>query len=230
LNGSEGFVTIDGNTTATVNYCGLQRLSQQGHIDILPKRSFDLFFSVIGLVIFLPLLFMIALVVLITLGWPVLYSAQRTGLSGCLFTMRKFRTMKIVDGPTSHHSGDDDPRISKTGRWIRKFKFDELPQLWNIAKGEMSFVGPRPESPDYTRLYTKEQLEILQLRPGITDFASIEFHDLGSILVGDDPDKLYFEKVWDKKMNLRMKYVREHSFFLDLKLIFLTFSTILYRK
>ncbi|SVB87744.1 uncharacterized protein METZ01_LOCUS240598, partial [marine metagenome] len=99
-----------------------------------------------------------------------------------------------------------------------------------IAKGEMSFVGPRPESPDYTKLYNKEQLKILELRPGITDFASIEFHDMGSILTGDDPDKIYFDKVWDRKMNLRMKYVQERSFYLDLKLIFLTFTTIFYRK
>ena len=196
----------------------------------MAKRSFDIIFSVIGLVIFSPLLLVVGLLILVTLGWPVLYSAKRTGTSNSLFTMRKFRSMKITDGPTTHHSGDDDPRITTIGKWIRKFKLDELPQLWNIAKGEMSFVGPRPESPDYTKLYNKEQLKILELRPGITDFASIEFHDMGSILTGDDPDKIYFDKVWDRKMNLRMKYVQERSFYLDLKLIFLTFTTIFYRK
>ena len=144
--------------------------------------------------------------------------------------MYKFRTMKVSEGPTSHHSGDDDPRISNVGRLVRKFKLDELPQLWNIAKGEMSFVGPRPESPDYTKLYTQEQRQILDLRPGITDFASIEFSDLGSILAGDDPDKIYFEKVWERKMELRMKYVRERSFLIDLKLIFLTVIVIFNRK
>ena len=113
---------------------------------------------------------------------------------------------------------------------MRKFKIDELPQLWNVAKGDMSFVGPRPETPDYTKLYTKEQMAILDIRPGITDFASIEFADLGSILLGDDPDKVYFEKVWDRKMELRMKYVREHSFWTDIKLIFLTFAAIFRRK
>ena len=82
--------------------------------------------------------------------------------------------MTVDAGTTSHHSGDDDPRLTQVGRWVRKFKFDELPQLWNIAKGEMSFVGPRPESPDYTKLYNPEQKTILELRPGITDFASIE--------------------------------------------------------
>ena len=167
---------------------------------------------------------------MVTLGWPVFYSANRTGMGNSHFTMHKFRTMKSAEGPTSHHSGDDDPRISNVGRLVRKFKLDELPQLWNIAKGEMSFVGPRPESPDYTKLYTEEQHQILELRPGITDFASIEFSDLGSILTGDDPDKIYFEKVWDRKMELRMKYVRERSFLIDLKLIFLTLLVIFNRK
>ena len=138
--------------------------------------------------------------------------------------------MRIAEGPSSHHSGDDDPRITNAGRWIRRFKLDELPQLWNVAKGDMSFVGPRPETPDYTKLYTDEQKAILDLRPGITDFASIEFADLGSMLIGDDPDKIYFDKVWDRKMELRMKYVRERSFWMDLKLIFLTFAAIVNRK
>jgi len=138
--------------------------------------------------------------------------------------------MKIAEGPTSHHSGDDDPRVTKTGRFIRKFKFDELPQLWNVVKGDMSFVGPRPETPEYTKLYTKEQMAILELRPGITDFASIEFADLGTLLAGDDPDKIYFEQVWDRKMELRMKYVQTRSLWIDLKLLFLTFAAVFNRK
>ncbi len=196
----------------------------------MAKRSFDIIFSVVGIIILSPLLLTVGLVLLVTLGWPVLYSAERTGTSNSTFTMRKFRSMKIARGQTTHHSGDDDPRITLIGKWIRKFKFDELPQLWNIAKGDMSFVGPRPESPHYTKLYTEKQLAILELRPGITDFASIEFSNLGSILIGDNPDKIYFEKVWDRKMELRMKYVREHSFYVDLKLIFLTLIAILKRK
>lgn len=196
----------------------------------MAKRTFDLFFSVTGLIIFSPLLIVVGLVILITLGRPILYSPKRTGVSGTLFTMWKFRTMTVNTGATSHHSGDDDPRLTQVGRWIRKFKFDELPQLWNIAKGEMSFVGPRPESPDYTKLYNSKQKSILELRPGITDFASIEFSDLGSILSGGDPDKLYFEKVWDRKMELRLRYVNERSFWVDLKLIFQTLLAIFIRK
>ena len=199
---------------------------QKCRITNLAKRTFDLIFSVLGLIVLFPLLLITGVIILLTLGWPVLYSPQRAGRYDSLFKMRKFRTMRIADGPTSHHSGDDDPRVTTVGRWTRKFKLDELPQLWNIVKGEMSFVGPRPESPDYTKLYSEEQKVILDLRPGITDFASIEFSDLGSLLKSDDPDKLYFEKVWNRKMDLRMKYVRERSFWVDLKLIFLTFAAI----
>lgn len=138
--------------------------------------------------------------------------------------------MLIADGPTSHHSGDDDPRLTKVGQFIRRFKFDELPQLWNVLRGDMSFVGPRPESPMYTKLYTEEEMVILELRPGITDFASIEFAHLGDLLIGDDPDKIYREKVWDRKMELRMKYVLERSFWVDIKLLYLTFSAIFSSK
>ena len=211
-------------------FVGCSRLSQQNRIRNLDKRIFDLFFSTTGLIIFSPVLTVVGLVILVTLGRPILYSPKRTGVSGTLFTMRKFRTMTVDAGTTSHHSGDDDPRLTQVGRWVRKFKFDELPQLWNIAKGEMSFVGPRPESPDSTKLYNPEQKTILELRPGITDFASIEFADLGSILSGGDPDKLYFEKVWDRKMELRLKYVNERSFWVDLKLIFQTLLAIFIRK
>jgi len=192
----------------------------------LSKRAFDLVLSIIGLIIFSPILISVSILILITLGRPVLYSPVRTGKSNTRITVRKFRSMKIAEGPTSHHSGNDDPRITKVGRLIRKFKIDELPQLWNVLKGDMSFVGPRPETPAYTKLYTEEQMAILELRPGITDFASIEFADLGSLLKGDDPDKLYFEKVWDRKMELRMRYVREKSLWVDLKLLFRTFMAI----
>jgi len=108
--------------------------------------------------------------------------------------------------------------------FIRKFKFDELPQLLNVIIGKMSLVGPRPETTEYTKLYSEEEMVIFSVRPGITDEASIVFADLGSILSGGDPDHLYFEKVWGPKMELRMKYVREQSFLGDIKLIFRTLA------
>jgi len=196
----------------------------------LLKRPFDIFAATVGLIVLSPLMLIAAILVFASLGWPVLYSPTRSGRNSTLIVVRKFRSMKNAEGLTSHHSGDDDPRLTTIGRSIRKFKLDELPQLWNVVRGDMSFVGPRPETLEYTKLYTKEQMAILELRPGITDFASIEFADLGSFLTGDDPDKLYFEKVWDRKMVLRMKYVREHSFGVDMKLILLTLLAIFKRK
>ena len=139
----------------------------------MAKRSFDIIFSVVGIIILSPLFLAVGLLILVTLGWPVLYSAERTGTSNSNFTMRKFRSMKIAEGPTTHHSGDDDPRVTTVGKWIRKFKFDELPQLWNIVKGEMSFVGPRPESPHYKKLYTEKTDSYTHLRAHETKSNSV---------------------------------------------------------
>jgi lipopolysaccharide/colanic/teichoic acid biosynthesis glycosyltransferase len=196
----------------------------------LAKRTFDIVVSIIGLIVFSPILLVTAFVILFTSGWPVLYSPRRAGRFNDPFILRKFRSMRFAYGPTSHHSGDDDPRITNVGRYMRKFKVDELPQLWNVVRGDMSLVGPRPETTEYIEHYTPEQKVILEARPGITDFASIEFADLGSFLKGDDPDKMYFEKVWDRKMELRMKYVKERTFWVDLSLLFLTFSAIFRRS
>ena len=187
------------------------------------KRSFDIVASTIGFVVLLPLMILVAIAVLLESGWPVFYRAERTGLHGVPFRIIKFRSMRNAPaGSHSHHSGDDDPRITRVGRFIRKYKFDELPQLLNVIFGKMSLVGPRPETTEYTKLYSEEEMIIFSVRPGITDEASIQFADLGSILAGGDPDELYFEKVWKPKMALRMKYVREHNFLGDLKLIFRT--------
>jgi len=168
---------------------------------------------------------LVALAVFVESGWPIFYRAERTGLHGVPFRIIKFRSMRIASTAThSHHSGDDDPRITRVGSVIRKYKLDELPQLLNVIIGKMSLVGPRPETTEYTRLYSEEQMVIFSVRPGITDEASIEFADLGSILSGGNPDEIYFEKVWVPKMELRMKYVREHSFIGDLKLILRTLT------
>lgn len=178
------------------------------------------------MVLLSPVMIFLALLVLLESGWPVFYRAERVGLHGAPFRILKFRSMRTSsDGHHSHHSGDDDPRITRVGHILRKYKLDELPQLLNVVIGKMSLVGPRPETIEYAKFYTEEELVIFSVRPGITDEASIEFADLGSILAGGDPDKLYFEKVWRVKMDLRMKYVREHSFSGDLKLIFLTLAT-----
>jgi lipopolysaccharide/colanic/teichoic acid biosynthesis glycosyltransferase len=186
----------------------------------LLKRSFDLIAALIGIIVLSPVMILVAVAVLFESHWPILYRAERTGLHGVPFQIIKFRSMRTAQiGSHSHHSGDDDPRITRVGRALRRYKLDELPQLINVIAGKMSLVGPRPETTEYTKLYTEEEMIIFSVRPGITDEASIVFSDLGSILAGGDPDELYFEKVWGPKMNLRMKYVRERSFFGDLKLI-----------
>jgi lipopolysaccharide/colanic/teichoic acid biosynthesis glycosyltransferase len=189
------------------------------------KRTFDLGAALFGLVVLLPLMVIVAIATVVDSGWPVFYRAERTGHRGQPFKILKFRSMRNTrSARQSHHSGEDDPRITRVGRFIRKYKIDELPQLWNVLIGKMSLVGPRPETPEYTKLYTEEQTEILSVRPGITDYATIKFADLGEILSGGDPDELYFEKVWGPKMELRLKYVREQSFLGDLSLIFRTLA------
>ena len=181
----------------------------------LAKRIFDLFFSVTGLIIFSPLLAALSLVILLTLGRPILYSPKRTGVSGNLFTMRKFRTMTPGTGTSSHHSGDDDPRLTQVGRWIRKFKLDELPQLWNIAKGEMSFVGPRPalyNQEDLIALRTEKGVE--KLLPGITGWAQVNGRDELSI-----PDKVALD----------VEYLNRQSFWFDMKILWMTFLKVMKR-
>jgi len=191
----------------------------------LLKRTFDIVAASIGLIVLSPLMLLVAIAILIESGWPVFYRAERTGRWGDPFKILKFRSMRASESEShSHHSGDDDPRITRIGKFIRKYKFDELPQLWNVVVGKMSLVGPRPETTEYTKLYIEEQMIIFSMRPGITDYASIEFADLGSLLSGGDPDELYFEKVWERKMELRMKYVRDQSFVRDLGLIFRTLA------
>ncbi len=187
------------------------------------KRIFDVTLSLVGLVVLFPVIVIVAIAIGLDSGFPIFYRAERAGMNNRPFRILKFRSMRTA-GPEegSHHSGDDDPRITRIGRIMRRFKLDELPQLVNVAIGHMSLVGPRPETLDYIKLYEEDEMRILSVRPGITDYASIEFADLGSTLAGGDPDKLYFEKVWKPKMALRLKYVDERSFIGDLKIILLT--------
>ena len=130
-----------------------------------------------------------------------------------------------IGGPST---SDDDPRITRIGRWLRKYKLDELPQLINVMKGDMSIVGPRPEVKRYTDLFTEEEKIILSIRPGITDWASIWNADEGAILAGaEDSEQAYMELIRPTKLKLQMKYVRERSFLVDIKIIFLTIMVII---
>lgn len=194
----------------------------------LPKRMFDLLFASGGLVVLSPLLFVIALMIKLSSPGPIFYKGTRVGKGGKLFQMYKFRTMVInADTIGGSSTPDDDPRITPVGRWLRRHKLDELPQLINVFKGEMSFVGPRPQVKWAVDLYTPEQRLVLTVLPGITDYASLNFPNEGEILKGSsDPDKDYMEKIHPEKMRLSIEYVRNRSFWLDVSLILQTIKTI----
>jgi len=160
----------------------------------------------------------------------VFYKGKRVGLGEKPFLMYKFRTMLTnadkIGGPTTP---EDDPRITRIGFFLRKYKLDELPQFINVLKGEMSVVGPRPDVPDVIKLLSKkEKSVVLSVKPGITDFASIAFPNEGEIVKGaKDPHKAYLEKIWPEKIRLQVKYAKERSFWLDVKIIARTIKAIL---
>jgi lipopolysaccharide/colanic/teichoic acid biosynthesis glycosyltransferase len=190
---------------------------------------FDIALSLAGLVLMMPVLAVLGLFIKLEDWGPVFYRGLRVGRYGKQFRIFKFRTM-VADaekrgGPST---ADDDPRITRIGKLIRKYKLDELPQLINVLKGEMSFVGPRPEVQHYVDMYTEEEEAILGVRPGITDWASLWNPDEGRVLAGSrDPEKTYMEKIRPTKIRLQLKYVQERSFWTDLVIIGKTFLTIL---
>jgi lipopolysaccharide/colanic/teichoic acid biosynthesis glycosyltransferase len=193
------------------------------------KRVFDIFFSLNGLLILHPFLFFIALIIKLNDFGPVFYKAPRVGLNGRLFKMYKFRTMVVnADKIGASSTTSSDPRITAMGRFLRKYKLDEMPQLINVFIGNMSIVGPRPEVKYFTELFTEEEKAILSVKPGITDYASVWNSDEGKILEGaEDPDKAYMELIWPEKKKLQLKYVQEHSLWVDIKIVFLTLQAVL---
>ena len=195
------------------------------------KRLFDVLFSVFGLIITSPVLAVVALAIKISSPGPVFFRGERIGKKGKPFRIFKFRTMvenaEELGGPST---ASDDPRLTKIGLFLKKYQLDELPQLINVLKGEMSFVGPRPEVPFYINMMTeKERNTILSIKPGITDLASLQnFHE-GEVLKGSpDPEKTYMEKIRPEKIKLQMEYVKNRSFLLDLKIIVKTILKVFY--
>ena len=193
------------------------------------KWLFDILFSLLGLLVSSPLLLLIACLIKREDGGPIFYRGMRVGRFGKPFRIFKFRTMVVnaekLGGPST---ADDDPRITKIGKRLRKYKLDELPQLINVLRGEMSFVGPRPEVQHYVDMFTEKERAILSVRPGITDWASLWNPDEGAILAGSpDPEKAYMENIRPTKIELQLKYVKKRSFWIDLQIIAQTFLTIL---
>ncbi|WP_418511294.1 sugar transferase [Corallibacter sp.] len=192
------------------------------------KRLFDIIFSLIGLILFLPLLLIIALVLKIESKGPVFYLQSRVGKNNTDFKIFKFRTMYVgSDKKGLLTVGDKDPRVTNVGYFLRKYKLDELPQLINVFIGNMSFVGPRPEVRKYVDYYSNSDKEILSVKPGITDYASIEFRDEAELLkTTDNPEKLYLETIMPQKIILNKKYINDVSIFNDFKIIVKTIEAI----
>lgn len=193
------------------------------------KRLFDIIFSALGLILLLPLLLLIAILLKLESKGPVFYKQVRVGFNSTNFKIFKFRTMFIgSDKKGLLTLGDKDPRVTETGYFLRKYKLDELPQLINVFFGSMSFVGPRPEVRKYVNLYSESDLEILLVKPGITDYASIKFRNEAELLkASNNPEKLYINEIMSKKIALNKQYISERNFFVDLKIILETLKTII---
>jgi lipopolysaccharide/colanic/teichoic acid biosynthesis glycosyltransferase len=193
-------------------------------------RVLDFLFSFLGLIFLLPFLFFIGLFIKLTSSGPVFFMQSRVGLNGVDFNVFKFRTMRINSDTLGLITvGDHDPRITTVGFFLRKYKLDELPQLLNVIIGEMSLVGPRPEVRKYVEQYTTEQKKVLSIRPGITDWASINYKDENVILgESSDPEKDYIFKIMPDKLNYNFIYINNYGSLEYFKIIFTTIWRILF--
>ena len=192
------------------------------------KRLFDISISFLALVILLPVLIIISIWVLLDSKGGIFYRQRRVGKNNRDFTLLKFRTMHPgADARGLLTVGERDPRITGAGYSLRRTKLDELPQLINILAGDMSLVGPRPEVRKYVDLYTDEQLKVLDIRPGLTDNASLAYIDESEILAkSEDPEKTYIETILPAKLELNLQYIHERSMGKDIGIIFRTISGI----
>lgn len=211
-----------------MNQTTQKKMAYDGLYNRCIKRGADILLSGAALLILWPVLLVIAAAVALESGFPVFYRAQRGGYRGKEFKICKFRTMvknadKIGGGTTALH----DPRITKVGNFLRKTKLDELPQFGQVFLGKMSIIGPRPELLQYTSQYTGEELDILKVRPGITDYSSIEFVNLDEIVGGDNADEMYEKLVLKKKNQLRVKYAHSVSFKVDVEIFIKTALAVL---
>ena len=192
------------------------------------KRAFDFIASGLALIVLSPLFLVLAIWIKLDSKGPVFYRQVRVGYKNKDFRIFKFRSMRVgADKGSLVTIGGHDPRITRSGYFIRKFKFDELPQLINVFVGDMSLVGPRPEVRHYVDYWTPEQMHVLDVRPGITDPASIKFRNENELMEqAEDPEKYYIEVIMQEKIKLYLEYVEKHSFLYDIGLIFKTFWVI----
>ena len=194
----------------------------------LAKRALDLGLTLAALPLALPLMVAIALWVRLDSPGPALFRQERVGRGGCLFRIHKFRTMH-ADGAGPQVTAAGDTRVTRAGRWLRRTKLDELPQLIDVLKGDMSLVGPRPEVPRYMALYPDEARQrILSVRPGITDRAAIEFRDEELLLAhATDPERVYVERIMPVKLRYYLDYVAQRTLIGDLRILFDTVRALL---
>ena len=211
------------------NQMDIEKVLEQRRLQLTLKRLMDVTVSGCALLVLWPVLLLIAAAIKIDDPGPVFYRQVRVGRGGKHFRIFKFRTM-IVDADKKGLAitvGRDN-RITRVGAFLRKSKLDELAQLINVFTGEMSFVGPRPEVPKYVDMYTPYQKQVLLVRPGITDYASIAYRNENDLLAGaDDPEKMYIEKIMPDKIELNMKYLREISPLADIRLILSTIVAVI---
>ncbi len=187
------------------------------------KRFFDLFFSVIGLILLTPLLILISAAVKLDSKGPVFFKQKRIGKNGCNFYLIKFRSMYIVSDSSDTISVRGDSRITFFGKFLRKYKLDELPELWNVVIGEMSLVGPRPDVPGYADKLEGDDRLILKMRPGITGPASLKYANEELLLSTQvDPKKYNDEVIFPDKVRINLEYYHNRSLYLDIKIIFAT--------
>jgi len=191
------------------------------------KRLFDIAASLAGLIVLSPVMAAIGFAILVDSGSPVLFSQDRVGRGGRIFRIHKFRSMRPAAGPQITAGGD--PRITRVGAFLRRAKLDELPQLWNILIGEMSFVGPRPEVPDMFARYPVDARErIVSVRPGITDLATLEFRNEEALLAAAaDPERVYLDQIVPRKIALYLEYIDRRSFGLDMSILWRTLKALL---
>ena len=191
-------------------------------------RFFDIIFSLAGLIVLFPFMFIVYILIRLESTGGGFYRQQRVGKDGKDFMLFKFRSMRVgADKGSLITVGGHDSRITRMGYFIRKYKIDELPQLLNVLKGDMSLVGPRPEVRKYVDMYTNDQLRVLSVKPGITDYASILYADENEILGNaDNPDKVYIEQIMPDKIRLNMKYIDNQSVREYFTIIFLTLKRI----
>lgn len=193
------------------------------------KRLFDLFAALIGLLILSPLFILLCIIIPVNSKGAPLFRQKRVGRGNRDFFLYKFRTMYTdSDKKGLLTVGGKDRRITTIGYYLRKYKIDEIPQLINIIKGDMSIVGPRPEVRKYVDMYNPRQMQVLNVRPGLTDLASIKYVNENEILgASDDPEKTYIEKIMPEKLELNLQYINNQSFIYDIKLICNTIAAII---